>query len=355
MLDLTSKYVYLGSESLQRYMITVTGIMIQMLGRYTKMKLENIGFYTLNDARAKNASVSSPLWRAELILTGRCNFKCPYCRSVGGIDLSVEEAERTICLWVEQGLKNIRFSGGEPTLYKGLGDLVSLAKLGGVTQIAISTNGATGFNVYKDLIERGVTDFSISLDAANAEDGDMMAGKRPGAWNKVVANIKALSKLVYVTVGVVLTADNTGKTEDIVRFADTLGVSDIRVIPAAQHGTTLPPLKLEERLLTKYPILRYRFDNLARGRSVRGLDPDDTHQCGLVMDDMAAMGGEHYPCIIYMREGGNPIGKIGPNMRAERAKWSIEHDCHKDKICAGNCLDVCRDYNNKWIAAHRGE
>ena len=44
------------------------------------MKLEDIGFYTLSDSRARNASENSPLWRCELLITSQCNFKCPYCR-----------------------------------------------------------------------------------------------------------------------------------------------------------------------------------------------------------------------------------------------------------------------------------
>ena len=44
------------------------------------MKLENIGFYTLSDERAKNSSATSPLMRNELIITSLCNFKCLYCR-----------------------------------------------------------------------------------------------------------------------------------------------------------------------------------------------------------------------------------------------------------------------------------
>ena len=45
------------------------------------MKLEEIGFYTLDDERAKHASETSPLWRCELLLTNKCNFHCPYCRA----------------------------------------------------------------------------------------------------------------------------------------------------------------------------------------------------------------------------------------------------------------------------------
>ena len=33
------------------------------------MKLENIGFYTLEDYRAMNVSSDSPMWRTEIIIT----------------------------------------------------------------------------------------------------------------------------------------------------------------------------------------------------------------------------------------------------------------------------------------------
>ena len=73
-----------------------------------------------------------------------------------------------------------------------------------------------------------------------------------------------------------------------------------------------------------------------------------TKRCGLVLDDMAVMGNKHYPCIIYMRESGNPIGTIGPNMRNERLNWYKTHDCTLDPICSKNCLDVCVHYNKKF-------
>ena len=84
-----------------------------------RISLEQIGFYTLSDNRCKNASVSSPLMRCELVLTDACNFKCPYCRGQRKDlkkKLNLEEAKRVVDLWSSEGLKNIRFSGGEPTV-----------------------------------------------------------------------------------------------------------------------------------------------------------------------------------------------------------------------------------------------
>jgi MoaA/NifB/PqqE/SkfB family radical SAM enzyme len=308
--------------------------------------LESIGFYTLSDKRAASSSITSPLSRCEMILTSRCNFDCPYCRHIGGKDIPYVDAVNTLNLWFKDNLKNIRFSGGEPTLYRGLNSLVKLCKENGVTNIAVSTNGSADWRYYRDLIDAGVNDFSISLDACCAMDGDKMAGNKTGAWEKVVENIEYLSGLTYVTVGVVLTKDNANTVVDIINYADSLGVSDIRIIPAAQEGDRLDKIEINQHLLNKYKILKYRIENINNNIPVRG--NLQTTRCGLVLDDMAVMGNKHYPCIIYMRESGNPIGKISTNMRQERLEWYKTHDCTKDSICSKNCLDVCVHYNKKF-------
>jgi molybdenum cofactor biosynthesis enzyme MoaA len=250
-----------------------------------------------------------------------------------------------IDLWSKDGLKNVRFSGGEPTIYFGIVALVKHAKQRGVERIAISTNGSASKDLYAELIEAGANDFSVSLDACCAEDGDHMAGGIKGAFNTVVENIKWLSERTYVTVGVVLTEDNLDKVNDIIRFSDTLGVSDIRIIPAAQNGDRFHEVVVDADLLIKYPILNYRIDNIQQSKPVRGLHDGDSHLCGLVLDDMAVNQGMHFPCIIYMREMGKEIGLVGPNMRQERLDWYLNTDVHNDPICKGNCLDVCRDFN----------
>lgn len=311
------------------------------------MKLEEIGFYTLSDARAATASETSRLMRCEVILTGRCNFRCPYCRRVGGPDIDFEQAYQTVRLWSAERLYTIRFSGGEPTLYPRLEELVMTARRFGIEKIAVSTNGSAPLYLYRRLIEAGVNDLSVSLDACCAADGELMTATI-GAWDRTVENIRALAGSVYLTVGVVLTSQNARRINEIVEFVADLGVSDIRVIPAAQGENRLDIWGgLFE---TKFPILAYRVMNAATGRLVRGLRETDSRRCGLVMDDMAVCGDKHYPCIIYMREGGAAIGTVGAGMRGERARWSADHDTYTDPICRRNCLDVCVDYNNKFAA-----
>jgi len=205
--------------------------------------LKNIGFYSLSDERAKNSSEFSQMKRCEMIITEYCNFKCPYCRGLKDWIygdrklkmLSLDEVKRNIDLWCEPlSLENIRFSGGEPTLHPDIIEIVSYAKSKGIKRIAISTNGSNKSSLYFKLVEAGVNDFSISLDACCADDGDKMSGGVVGSFDKVIENIRYISRLTYVTVGVVLTKDNVQRTIDTIKFADSLGVSDIRIISASQ-------------------------------------------------------------------------------------------------------------------------
>lgn len=325
------------------------------------MKLEDIGFYTLSDARAKFVAENYekqilPIIRCEIIITNKCNFSCPYCR---GIDCEETDLKTIKYTMIElKNIINIRFSGGEPTLHPDIEEMVKIAKLMGVKRIAISTNGSLPFEKYKTLVDLGVNDFSISLDACCASTGDMMTGGIEGSWNIVTENIKRLSEITYVTVGIVITEDNISEVNDIITFADSLGVSDIRVIPSAQYNKFLRELKtLDPKFYENRPILKYRVENASVNGHVRGLLDNDTQKCPLVLDDIAVMGDYHYPCIIYMREKGELIGKISDGRKKineDRISWFKTHQTHLDPICKKNCLDVCIEYNNKCNAAMKG-
>jgi len=67
-----------------------------------------------------------------------------------------------------------------------------------------------------------------------------------------------------------------------------------------------------------------------------------------VLDDNVVAGKRHYPCGVYLREGGKPIGEINPCMRRQRAEWMMTKDTHNDEICRQFCSDMYVDYNNKF-------
>ena len=310
------------------------------------MKLEDIGFYTLSNARCENLTDTSPMMRCEMILTDRCNFSCPYCRGLNYKgDMPTSLVIQTLLEWTKHKLHAVRFSGGEPLAWSGdLEYVVRYARDLGVPHIAISSNGSYPLERYLALIDNGVNDFSISLDACCSSFGDKMAGVNC-KWKTVTNNIREIAQRVYTTVGIVLTETNIDQLVDIVKFAHDLGVADIRIISAAQFNQLLD-VAIPDNILNAHPILRYRVNNILNGRNVRGIEEYDSHRCYLAIDDSVVCGKYHFPCVIYMREHGNPIGEIGPNMREDRILWSKTHDTQTDPICQKNCLDVCIDHNN---------
>lgn len=316
-------------------------------------KLEDIGFYTLSDERARMSSVMSQLYRGELIVTSRCNLACHYCRPKQVPDIDIQEAEKTIRAWAGQGLFAIRFSGGEPTHHPRLSYLAQVAKKAGIEKIAISTNGTAPAEIYLQLLDDGVNDFSVSFDACCAADFGKMCGK-PKLFERVLENIGILASKTYVTLGVVLTERNAEYAGMILAHAKALRVADVRLIPSAQSVEHTLPASLEEHV--EWPIFQYRLRNAKNGIPVRGLGERCSENCNLVLDDMLVVDGMHYPCVVYWREGGEPIGEWRANMdsRHERATWRREHAPKKDPICKANCLDVCRDYNLRWDRFHEG-
>ncbi len=335
------------------------------------MKIDEIGFYTLSEERINRSSAGfqlaelkgqaySPMVRGEILITDKCNFQCSYCRGMRSDctgHINSDDVTATLDHWLSRGLQNIRISGGEPLMnYDQLVEIVTRSKACGVKNIAVSTNGSIPWDKYQTLIDYGVNDLSISLDACCAADAEQMA-QVPDFWNTLVSNIRKASNLIYVTVGIVITPDNLEKVCDTIKFAHDLGVADIRIITAAQNdGLALSLESLPQEIVDAHPILRYRLANLAKGKNMRGLSDSDSGMCSLVYDDSCVAGKYFFPCVIYLREGGDPIGKVGDgtNMGMDRTLWSLWRNSHEDPICKNNCLDVCIEHNNR-VAALNGE
>jgi hypothetical protein len=98
------------------------------------------------------------------------------------------------------------------------------------------------------------------------------------------------------------------------------------------------------------PVLNYRITNYKQGRAVRGLvEGRDSHRCMWVQDDIVMTPDGHYPCIVYPREKGRPIGclKSVVEMRHDRFDWAVNKDTFHDTICSKYCMDIFADCNKR--------
>jgi cyclic pyranopterin phosphate synthase len=106
-------------------------------------------------------------------VTDRCNLRCTYCMPAEGLDwlpgdnlVSPEELTRLLRLAVTRlGITSIRFTGGEPLLYRGLEDVVAAtAVLRPRPEIALTTNGIGLAARARGLADAGLNRVNISLD-----------------------------------------------------------------------------------------------------------------------------------------------------------------------------------------------
>lgn len=117
--------------------------------------------------------------RVSLINT--CNLGCVYCTfgqeetkqhhlEAKEKSLSATELGDTILqLNSALHLQTIRFTGGEPLLYKELPELIRLVKLSGINNLKITTNGLLLENLAEKLKQAGISDINVSLDAFDEE------------------------------------------------------------------------------------------------------------------------------------------------------------------------------------------
>src|SRR3954451_1784974 len=82
-------------------------------------------------------------------LTDRCNLRCNYCMPAEGLDwlpteevLTDDEVVRLITIGVQRlGIEEVRFTGGEPLLRRGLVDIVRRsAALEPRPELSLTTN-----------------------------------------------------------------------------------------------------------------------------------------------------------------------------------------------------------------------
>jgi len=109
-------------------------------------------------------------------LTDRCNLRCTYCMPAEGLAwlpagevLSFDELTRLLRLAVTRlGVSTIRFTGGEPLLYRRLEDVVAAtARLHPRPEIALTTNGVGLAPRAGALAAAGLDRVNVSLDTVD--------------------------------------------------------------------------------------------------------------------------------------------------------------------------------------------
>ncbi|MFA4724452.1 GTP 3',8-cyclase MoaA [Helicobacter pylori] len=110
-------------------------------------------------------------------VTKQCNFRCQYCMPATPLDffddeelLPLDNVLEFLKIAIDEGVKKIRITGGEPLLRKGLDEFI--AKLHAYNKevaLVLSTNGFLLKKMAKGLKDAGLSRVNVSLDSLKSD------------------------------------------------------------------------------------------------------------------------------------------------------------------------------------------
>ncbi len=189
---------------------------------------------------------AQPIHYLRVSLLDRCNLHCSYCRPVGAPTsnnppVSFEKITASIEILYRMGINKVRFTGGEPTLYRRLPELIRHVKgtCPGI-KLALTTNGLRLRELARNLAEAGLDSVNISLDTLQRRKFKLITSR--DALDKVIAGIEAsIDNFKTVKMNCVLIKGvNDQEAIDIIRFTDRLGivVRFIEYMPSSFSAST---------------------------------------------------------------------------------------------------------------------
>ena len=233
-------------------------------------------------------------------LTDRCNLRCSYCMPAEGLDwlpspllLTDDEVFRLVRIGVERlGITEVRFTGGEPLLRRGLPGIVArTAELRPRPEISLTTNGIGLARVAAALHAAGLDRINASLDTLQAATFKVLAKRDRLA--DVLAGLAAAATAGITPIkvnSVLMRGINDGEAAPLLRYCLARGyqLRFIEQMPLdAQHGWRRENMVTADEILC---ILSAEFT----------LKPDDPGARGSA------------PAEIFLIDGGpDRVGIIG--------------------------------------------
>ena len=223
-------------------------------------------------------------------VTDRCNFRCMYClpeteaaenfyreRWATAVSaapiarswqpkqniLSFEEIERVVRLAAQLGIQKIRLTGGEPLLRHDLERLIEkLARIDGIVDLAMTTNGFLFRQKARALREAGLQRVSFSCDSLDRENFRRITGR--DGLEELLGSVRLAKELGFAPVkvnAVIIRGINDHEVEGLAEFPirEWLVMRFIEFMPldsgrAWQRDMVVPGKELLERLQTRFEL-----------------------------------------------------------------------------------------------------
>ena len=194
----------------------------------------------------------------RISVTDRCNLRCVYCMPPEGIQLQAhadilryEEIAEVVRAAAQEGVREVRLTGGEPLTRPNLPALVGmLASIPGIEDISLTTNALLLERFALPLAEAGLKRVNISLDTIRPERFARIT--RGGSFEQAWRGI--------------LSAEQAGLTPIKINVVAMRGINDDEFIDLARLSVDHP---WQVRFIEIMPVK----NRVCLGRWISQLDP----------------------------------------------------------------------------------
>jgi len=313
--------------------------------------------------------VTAP-YKADLAVTYRCNNSCPHCynepQRLDLESLPPGEWKKIIDRLCDVGVPHLIFTGGEPTRYPDLTELITYADHRGPI-CGLNTNGRRlADSSYVDmLVAAGLNHVQITLGSHRFEVHDRMTSA--GSFHQTVRGIEnALASPLHTITNTTLMQMNAGEINRTVTFLHGLGIRTFAVNGmihagggAADNEQAIPeqqlsPLLIRIRDRAEELGMRFLWYTPTRYCRLSPLELElDAKRCNAAEYSICVEpNGDVLPCQSYYVAAGNllndPWERIWNTELFQRFRRRIadpqQHglpeecwDCPDLDLCGGGC------------------
>ncbi|MGL2851954.1 GTP 3',8-cyclase MoaA [Helicobacter pylori] len=253
-------------------------------------------------------------------VTKQCNFRCQYCMPATPLNffdneelLPLDNILEFLKIAIDEGVKKIRITGGEPLLRKGLDEFI--AKLHAYNKevaLVLSTNGFLLKKMAKDLKKAGLSRVNVSLDSLKS-DRVLKISQKDALKNTlegIEESLKVGLKLKLNTV--VMKSVNDDEILDLLEYAKNKRIQ-IRYIEFMENTHAKSLVKgLKEKEILDLIAQKYKIMGMEKPKqgSSKIYTLENGYQFGIIAphsDDFCqscnrirlASDGKICPCLYY--------------------------------------------------------
>jgi GTP 3',8-cyclase len=270
-----------------------------------------------------------PIDYLRVSITDLCNLRCVYCRPPEGVKLLAhdeilryEEILTLVEVARDMGIRKIRVTGGEPLVRRGVLDFLSrLARLRGIEDLGLTTNGVRLAGMAGELKAAGLKRINVSLDTLRPETFRAITGS--DHLDAVLAGIRLALDVGFKPVKINVVLLKGVNEQDVPAFArltrkEPVDVRFIERMPFGQDPALRSPHPfsgthaldmIRQEVGELIPIDRDPLDGPATMFQLPGakgrigiIDPVTGHFCGTCNRLRLTARGTLRPCLLSSDE-----------------------------------------------------